>query len=119
MMMDHLNRMISRQVNEEGQVLVLGSFAVNHIASGVFLLLLGAIVSYSSVAGLRSGKKWGRIITLMYGSTLCVLVIVLWMTVPAMFLQAAPFRWALTILTAVAILAIAPMILFRQHFNEP
>ena len=64
-MMDHLNRMISHQVNEGGQVLVLESFAVNHIASGVFLLLLGAIVSYSSVAGLRSGKKWGRIITLL------------------------------------------------------
>ncbi|MBI3585550.1 MAG: hypothetical protein HY088_00255 [Ignavibacteriales bacterium] len=116
--MDYLTQAISRQVIPQGATLVIGSFAVNHIASGIFLVLLGTIVIYSSVWGLRLGKKWARSIILLFGFTLFILVVILWMSVPAMFLEAPAFRWALILLTLVALLTIVPMVVFRQHFSE-
>ena len=96
---------------------IIPIFYVNHIGSGVFLLVIGGLV-IGAAGGLRQGRSWARNAGLIYGAGLGVLGAVLWMTVPPLFLTAAPFRFALISLMLVGILAGAPLLIFRKDFNE-
>ena len=117
-MMGHLTQWIAQQLDPLAGPGVLAAFRVNHIGSGVFLILLGIIITYSSHRGLRHGKRWARTIALLFGFSLCLLTVILWMSVPDMFLAAAPFRWALVLLGMAGILTSVPAIFFHHHFNE-
>ena len=117
LMMDHLKDWINSQVSAKDAANILAAFNINHIASGVFLILIGTILTYCSSVGLRQGKRWARIITMLFGLTLSVLAIVIWTTVPAMFLEAVAFRTALISLMVVGLLIVIPLLLYSKHFN--
>jgi len=117
-MMGHLKDWIYSQVSAKDAENILAAFNINHIASGVFLILIGIILTYCSIAGLRHGKRWARIITTLFGFTLSVLAVVLWTTVPAMFLEAVPFRIALISLLVAGILIVIPLLLYKKCFDE-
>jgi hypothetical protein len=118
-MMPHLTSWILSQTRSDAAQDVVGAFAVNHIGSGLLLILQGIIILYSSVRGLRLGKRWARVITLLFGSMLLILTAILYVSVPAMFLEAAAFRWALMLLAFAALLIVVPLLLYRHLFNEP
>ena len=117
-MMGHLTQWISQQLDPLAGPGVLAAFHVNHIGSGAFLILLGTIITYSGHSGLRQGKRWARTIALLFGFSLCLLTVTLWMSVPDMFLAAAPFRWSLVSLGMAGIVTTVTVIFFHRHFNE-
>ncbi len=100
LMMGHLKDWIYSQVNSNDAENVFAAFSINHIASGVFLILLGATLTYSSFAGLKKGKDWAVPIVIFFGITLSLLAAVLWATVPKMFLEAVAFRICCNFLVA-------------------
>ena len=117
LMMDHLRDWIYSQVSAKDAENILAVFNINHIASGVFLILIGIILTYCSIVGLRQGKGWARIIISLFGITLSILVLVLWTTVPKMFLEAVPFRSALISLFIIGLLIVIPLQLCKKYFN--
>src|SRR6266576_871459 len=87
LMIGHLRDWIYSQMNAKVAENIFAAFNINHIASGVFLILIGIILTYCSIVGLRHGKRWARIIITLFGFTLSLLALVLWTIVPKMFLE--------------------------------
>ena len=118
LMVGHLREWIYSQASAKDAENIFAAFNINHTASGVFLILIGVILTYCSITGLRRGKRWARIITTLFGITLSLLALVLWVTVPEMFLEAVAFRTALICLMAAGLLIVFPLLLYKKHFNE-
>ncbi|HKZ21860.1 MAG TPA: hypothetical protein VJ165_01505 [candidate division Zixibacteria bacterium] len=120
LMMGHIETFISGQLDLQQNVdnFVVAIFKVNHIGSGVFVLLLGVILIYTSGAGLRRGKRWGRNLAALVGLGMLILSLILWKSVPKILLEAEAFKIALISLSAVGILTLLPLLFFWKHFNE-
>jgi hypothetical protein len=118
LMVGHLRDWIYSQVNSKDAENVFAAFNINHTASGVFLILIGIILTYCSTVGLRYGKRWARIIITLFGITLSLLSLVLWTTVPTMFLEAVAFRTALISLFITGLLIVLPLLAYRKYFNS-
>ncbi|MGH7890432.1 MAG: hypothetical protein ACRENF_07785, partial [Thermodesulfobacteriota bacterium] len=73
---------------------------------------------YTSGAGLRRGKIWGRNLATLVGLGMLILSLVLWKSVPQILLEAEAFKIALISLTAVGIITLLPLLFFWLHFNE-
>jgi len=119
-MMGHIENFISRQLDLQRDVdnYVVAIFKVNHIGSGVMVLLLGLILIYLSGSGLRRGKRWGRNLAALVGLGMLILSLVLWKSVPKILLEAEAFKIALISLSAVGILTLLPVLFFWKHFDE-
>ena len=117
-MMGHLRDWIYSQISAKDAENIFAAFNINHIASGVFLILIGAILTYCSVAGLRQGKRWAMPIVILFGMTLSILALVLWATVPKMFLEAVAFRTALISLFIIGVLIVIPLVIYKKHFDN-
>jgi hypothetical protein len=96
---------------------VLGVFEINHIGSGIFLILIGAIFAYAAGWGILKGKRWGAVVAVLVGLALAILSIILWIIAPKMFWEAIPFRSAVISLAIVGILAAIPPIIFWKRFE--
>jgi hypothetical protein len=114
----HLDRYIAAQLDAAAAARIIPVFHVNHLGSGVFLILLGAILAQTGYAGLLSGKTWGAALAVLIGTGFTVLAVILWTTVPAEFLTAGPFQIALGSLAAVGVLTALPPLMFWGHFRE-
>lgn len=115
-----LNDFISGQLQSKMEVdqYVPAIFRLNSIASGLFVLLLGIIQIYTSGAGLRRGKIWGRNLAVWLGLGLLILSLVLWQSAPRILWDAEVFKIALISLTAVGVITFLPLLLFWKHFSE-
>ncbi len=120
LMMGHIENFISGQLGSGLDVdnYVLAIFKVNHISSGVLVLLLGLMLIYISGAGLRRGKRWGRKLAVLIGLGILALSSILWLSVPKILLEAEAFKIAVISLTAVGIITTVPLLFFWLHFNE-
>ena len=119
-MMGHIENFISGQLDLRQNVdnYVIAIFKVNHVGSGVFVLLLGMMLIYLSGSGLRRGKRWGRNLTTLVGLGMSILSLILWLSVPKILLEAEAFKIALISLSAVGVITLLPLLLFWKHFNE-
>ena len=117
LMIGHLRDWIYSQISAKDAENIFAAFNINHITSGVFLILIGIILTYCSIAGLRHGKRWARIITTLFGFTLFLLALVLWTAVPKMFLEAVAFRTALISLMITGLLIVIPLLLYKKYFD--
>lgn len=115
-----LNNFISGQLQSKMEVdqFVPAIFRLNSIASGLLVLLLGIIQIYTSGAGLRRGKRWGRNLAALIGLGMLTLSLILWKSVPKILLEAEAFKIALISLSAVGIFTLLPLLFFWKHFNE-
>ena len=120
MMLEHLTKFISSQLelNLEVEHYIVAIFKVNHIGSGVLVLLLGIMLIYLSSSGLSRGKKWGRNLAVLMGWGILLLSIILWLSVPRILLQAEAFKMALIFLSAVGVITVVPLLFFWKHFQE-
>ncbi|EQB62702.1 MAG: hypothetical protein RBG1_1C00001G0281 [candidate division Zixibacteria bacterium RBG-1] len=119
-MMGHIENFISGQLDLRQNIdnYVIAIFKVNHVGSGVFVLLLGMMLIYLSGSGLRRGKRWGRNLTTLVGLGMSILSLILWLSVPKILLEAEAFKIALISLSAVGVITLLPLLLFWKHFNE-
>ena len=117
-MMPSLVRWIERLAGPVAAPSVVPIFYINHVGSGVFLIVLGGIAVCISRMGLSKGKRWARPMTLLFGIGLGLVGVALWATLPAMFLEAPPFRFALLSLMAIGLLTVIPVLVFWRHFDE-
>ena len=119
-MMGHIENFISGQLDLRQNIdnYVIAIFKVNHVGSGVFVLLLGMMLIYLSGSGLRRGKRWGRNLTTLVGLGMSILSLILWLSVPKILLEAEAFKIALISLSAVGVITLFPLLLFWKHFNE-
>ncbi len=117
MMTEHIESFISGQLGSHLDVdnYVLAIFKVNHIGSGVLVLLLGLMLIYISGTGLRRGKRWGRNLAILTSLGILTLSIILWLSVPKILLEAEAFKIALISLTVVGIITLLPLLLFRSR----
>jgi hypothetical protein len=118
LMIGHLRDWIYSQISAKDAENIFAAFNINHIASGVFLILIGIILTYCSIFGLRHGKLWARIITILIGITISILAAMLWTTVPEMFLEAVAFRAALITLMITGLLIVLPLLVYKKYFNS-
>lgn len=58
LMAGHLKDWIYSQASAKDAENIFAAFNINHTASGVFLILIGVILTYCSIAGLSHGKRW-------------------------------------------------------------
>lgn len=116
-MMPHLNHLLAQWARPATVQYVLAAFKINHIGSGIFLILIGAILTYAAGWGILKGKRWGAVVAILTGLALTILSLILWATSPKMFLQATPFRVAVISLTAVGILSALPAIFLWKRFE--
>jgi len=114
----HLDHFISEQLDESAKARILPVFHINHAGSGVFLIILGAVLVLTGYAGLLRGKTWGALMAFVIGAGLAGLAITLWATVPEQFLTALPFRVALISLMGVGLATALPPLFFWSQFQE-
>jgi hypothetical protein len=117
-MAGHLEHWVAGPLDAAAAARVVPAFRINHTGSGVFLILLGAVLAQAGYPGLWRGKRWGAVTAGLIGAGLAALAVALWATVPAAFLRAVPFRVALLTLGAVGALTALPPLLFWKHFGE-
>ena len=119
-MMGHIEDFISGQLDLQQSVdnYVIAIFKINHIGSGILVLILGLIQIYTSGAGLRRGKRWGRNLAALIGLGMLILSLILWKSVPQILLEAEAFKMALIFLSAVGVITLFPLLFFWKHFGE-
>lgn len=117
-MMGYLTRWVSQQVIQGNSKLVDGSFQVNHLGSGVLVILVGAILAYASQYGLGQGRQWELDICLFTGLALINMSLSVWITPPRQLLKAPAFQLALAMLTSVGMLVVIPLLIFWKQFNH-
>jgi len=115
-----LDDFISGQLQSKMEVdqYIPAIFRLNSIGSGVFVLLLGIIQIYTSGAGLRRGKIWGRNLAAWLGLGLLILSLILWKSAPGILWEAEVFKITLISLAAVGVITFFPLLFFWKHFNE-
>ena len=116
--MGYLTHWVSGEINPENSGLVVGAFQVNHITSGVLVILIGLILAYASLYGLGQGKQWGLVICLLTGLALIIMSLSVWLTLPKQFLTAPAFVLALGMLMGVGVLVVIPLLIFWKQFNQ-
>ena len=116
-MAQHLRDMLAGWVEGPNKDLVLAVFEINHTGSGVFVILLGAILVLCGMRGMRRGKRWAAEVSLVCGLGLEALAAWLWIVVPPMFLEALPFRAALLGLAAVGLLLVLPAVVYWKDLE--
>ncbi len=118
-MMGFLTRWTSKLAIPENSQLAVGSFQINHITSGVLVILVGVILSYASRYGLSQGKQWGAAVCLLIGFSLIIISSLVWIILPKQFLSSPAFVAALASLTGVGLLVVVPLLIFWKQFNQP
>ena len=117
-MMPKLLRLLTARGGPEARSFIVPMFYINHIGSGVFLLVLGFVLTLAGRRGIARAEKWAAWCAVCFGIALLLMVAVFLSTLPPIFLRGRYFQMALAALATVGLLAAIPVLLNWRVFHD-
>jgi hypothetical protein len=118
-MMPKLLGMIADSVGARAAGFVVPMFYINHIGTGVFLLVLGFMLTFAVAGGMARSERWAGLCCVSFGVGLVALVGAFLLTLPPMFLSAIYFQLALVGLGVAGISLTIPVLVKWRAFRSP
>ncbi len=116
-MMPKLLSLIVAHGGDQAAAYIVPMFYINHLGSGVFLLVLGFALILCGRVGIPQGERWAAWLTVAFCAGLLCLVALLIATLPSFFLSARYFCAALCGLATVGLLGMIPVLAKWRSFH--